>query len=270
MRITEVATIKLRYAMETPMADAIHLHAGADGAVWSRSQPTTGIVGLGECAAYGGSLDSMERVILDDLRPTLLGEDPFHVERLWSRMARRSHQRGRRGMLMQAISGVDIALWDIIGQATQTPLYRLLGGYRDTLDAYASAGFYAATRDRRDLADEVGGYAERGFRTREDQDWPQPGRHAQPAAGHVGARLCDGHAEEDVERVRAARAALGPRRAPRHRRQQCLDRRRRDSVHAAVADQDIAWLEEPVATDDLAGQRGGGARARRSDRWLRD
>ena len=58
-------------------------------------------------------------------------------------MARRSHQRGTTGMLMQAISGVDIALWDLIGQATRTPLYRLLGGYRDTLDAYASAGFYA-------------------------------------------------------------------------------------------------------------------------------
>ena len=56
-----------------------------------------GLVGLGECAAYGGSLDSMERVVLDDLQPSLIGEDPFQVERLWSRMARRSHQRGTTG-----------------------------------------------------------------------------------------------------------------------------------------------------------------------------
>jgi L-alanine-DL-glutamate epimerase-like enolase superfamily enzyme len=79
-------------------------------------------------------------------------------------MATRAHQRGRRGMLMMAISGIDIALWDIVGQAVHTPLYRLLGGYRDTLDAYASAGFYAQEKDAAALAEEVGGYVERGFR----------------------------------------------------------------------------------------------------------
>ena len=46
-------------------------------------------------AAYGGSLDSMEGVVLDDLAPSLIGEDPFHVERLWSRMARRSRRTAR-------------------------------------------------------------------------------------------------------------------------------------------------------------------------------
>jgi L-alanine-DL-glutamate epimerase-like enolase superfamily enzyme len=142
VRIAEVSTLKLRFSMETPMADAIH-YMPERNLLLVQIATDDGLVGLGECAAYGGSLDSMERVVLDDLQPSLIGEDPFHVERLWSRMARRSHQRGTTGMLMQAISGVDIALWDLIGQATRTPLYRLLGGYRDTLDAYASAGFYA-------------------------------------------------------------------------------------------------------------------------------
>ena len=64
---------------------------------------------------------------------------------------------------MMAISGIDVALWDIIGQATRTPLYRLLGGYRDTLTAYASAGFYARDKDARTLADEAASYVDRGF-----------------------------------------------------------------------------------------------------------
>jgi L-alanine-DL-glutamate epimerase-like enolase superfamily enzyme len=79
-------------------------------------------------------------------------------------MATRAHQRGRRGMLMMAISGIDIALWDIVGQATRTPLYQLLGGYRDTLEAYASAGFYARDKGPAELAEEFGGYAARGLR----------------------------------------------------------------------------------------------------------
>jgi L-alanine-DL-glutamate epimerase-like enolase superfamily enzyme len=66
-------------------------------------------------------------------------------------------------MLMMAISGVDIALWDIFGQAVKTPLYRLLGGYRDEQTVYASAGFYAGGKDASALADEVASYAERGF-----------------------------------------------------------------------------------------------------------
>ena len=154
MRITEVMTLKLRFSMTTPMADAIH-YMPERNLLLVQVATDDGLVGLGECAAYGGSLDSMERVVLDDLAPSLVGEDPFHVERLWSRMARRSHQRGTTGMLMQAISGVDIALWDLIGQATKTPLYRLLGGYRDTLEAYASAGFYAGGKGLTELAEEV-------------------------------------------------------------------------------------------------------------------
>src|SRR3954449_7076753 len=134
------------------MADAIH---------FMPSRPTllvqvhtdAGIIGLGEAAAYGGYLESTEAIILNELRQTILGQDPFRVEKLWQKMATRAQQRGRRGMLMMAISGIDIALWDIIGQATQTPLYRLLGGYRDTLPVYASAGFYARDKDAARLAE---------------------------------------------------------------------------------------------------------------------
>ena len=114
VRITEVSTLKLRFTMTTPMADAIH-YMPERNLLLVQITTDDGLVGLGECAAYGGSLDSMERVVLDDLQPSLIGEDPFLVEWLWSRMARRSHQRGTSGMLMQAISGVDIALWDLIG-----------------------------------------------------------------------------------------------------------------------------------------------------------
>jgi L-rhamnonate dehydratase len=76
------------------------------------------------------------------LRSVLLGEDPFEVERLWHKMYMASVYYGRRGAAMQVISGIDIALWDIVGKRVGQPIYKLLGaGYRDRVRAYASTLF---------------------------------------------------------------------------------------------------------------------------------
>src|ERR687895_767026 len=225
VRITEVSTLKLRYPMATPMADAIH-YMPERNLLLVQITTDDGLVGLGECAAYGGSLDSM---------------------------ARRSHQRGTTGMLMQAISGVDIALWDLIGQATRTPLYRLLGGYRDTLDAYASAGFYAGGKGVTQLAEEVGGYAERGFRTVKMKVGGNPEVMLNPLPDMWAPDYATATLDEDMERVRTARAAIGP------DVRLAIDANNAWTPAVAiqfmrrVADQNIYWLEEPVATDDVAG-----------------
>jgi L-alanine-DL-glutamate epimerase-like enolase superfamily enzyme len=250
--ITDVTTIKLRYEMPVPMADAIH-YMPERPTLLVQVHTDEGIVGLGEAAAYGGFLESTEALILGELRRTIVGQDPFRIERLWSMMATRAHQRGRRGMLMMAISGIDIALWDIVGQATRTPLYRLLGAYRETLDAYASAGFYAAGKDAAALAEEVGGYAAQGFKTIKMKVGRNPDvmlnpLHDMPASDYAVATL-----DEDVERVRAARAAIGS------KVRLAIDANNAWTPPVAlrfmrqVETLDVAWLEEPVATEDLVG-----------------
>jgi L-alanine-DL-glutamate epimerase-like enolase superfamily enzyme len=156
-------------------------------------------------------------------------------------------------MLMQAISGVDIALWDLIGQATRTPLYRLLGGYRDTLDAYASAGFYAGNKGSAQLAEEVGGYAERGFRTVKMKVGRNPEVMLNPLPDMWEPDYATASLDEDVERVRAARAVIGS------SVRLAIDANNAWTPAVAiqfmrrVADQNIFWLEEPVATDDIDG-----------------
>jgi len=234
------------------MADAVH---------YMPSRPTllvqvhtdAGIVGLGEAAAYGGYLESTEAVVLGELRQTVLGQDPFRIERLWSMMASRAHQRGRRGMLMMAISGIDIALWDIVGQATRTPLYRLLGGYRDTLETYASAGFYADGKDPRLLAEEVGEYAARGFRGVKIKVGRNPELMGNMLHDMVRPEYATASLEEDVERVRLAREAIGPQVAL------AIDANNAWTPDVAlrfmhqVERFDIRWLEEPVQTDDIDG-----------------
>ncbi|HEX3303820.1 MAG TPA: mandelate racemase/muconate lactonizing enzyme family protein [Thermomicrobiales bacterium] len=250
MKITDVTTIKLTYQLDRAMADAIH-YMPARPTLLIQVHTDGGFTGLGEAAAYGGSLESMEAV-LSDLRQTVLGQDPFTVERLWSRMATQAHQRGRRGMLMMGISGIDIALWDIIGQATKTPLYRLLGGYRDTIDAYASAGFYARDKDAKELAEEVGGYVERGFRTVKIKVGRNPDVMLNPLHDMNVRDYATTPFEEDIERVRAASKAAG-------KAKLAIDANNAWTAPVAlrfmraISDIQIAWLEEPVPTEDLAG-----------------
>ncbi|MEJ7901518.1 MAG: mandelate racemase/muconate lactonizing enzyme family protein [Thermomicrobiales bacterium] len=252
VQITNVTVIKLNFDMPIPMADAVH---------YMPSRPTLlvqvhtdeGIVGLGEAAAYGGYLESTEAIILGELRETIVGQDPFRIERLWSMMASRAHQRGRRGMLMMAISGIDIALWDIVGQATGTPVYRLLGAYHETLDAYASAGFYAEGKTPDALAEEAGTYASRGFKTIKIKVGRNPELMTNMLHDMVRPNYATASLEEDVERVRLVRQAIGK------GVNLAIDANNAWTPSVAlkfmreVEPLDIAWLEEPVSTDDIDG-----------------
>src|SRR6266550_6855127 len=80
--------------------------------------------------------------VLDTLRPLLLNRPADLIEQHWNAMYQDTLLIGRRGAVLRAISAVDIALWDLLGQKTGLPLYRLLGGFRETVPAYASGGYY--------------------------------------------------------------------------------------------------------------------------------
>ncbi len=95
------------------------------------------------------------------LKSVLIGEDPFEVERLWHKMYMASVYYGRRGAAIQVISGIDIALWDIVGKATGQPIYKLLGGgHRNRVRAYASTLFRP---DPASMAEACRRYLDQGF-----------------------------------------------------------------------------------------------------------
>jgi L-alanine-DL-glutamate epimerase-like enolase superfamily enzyme len=97
-----------------------------------------GVSGLG-----GPTTLNQGYIILRQLAPLLLGHDPLATERIWDRLYR-SMIHGRKGVVMQAISIVDCALWDLKGKWAGAPVYRLLGGpTRETISAYASALGYS-------------------------------------------------------------------------------------------------------------------------------
>jgi galactonate dehydratase len=97
----------------------------------------SGIVGLGQSGGWG--YPSAVAGIVSDLRPLLLGADPFRIEHLWNAMVRVRPFRGT--IVSSAISAIDIALWDIKGKALQVPVWELLGGRaRDKVRAHALIG----------------------------------------------------------------------------------------------------------------------------------
>jgi L-rhamnonate dehydratase len=98
---------------------------------------------------------------MDGLRSLLLGQNPLEVERLWYRMYRGTIYFGRRGAALQAISAIDIALWDICGKAYGQPIHILLGGkWRDKVRAYGSTLFRPTPEAMREAAK---GYMDQGF-----------------------------------------------------------------------------------------------------------
>src|ERR1700739_3110479 len=126
------------------------------------------------------------------LRSALIGEDPFDVERLWHKMYMASVYYGRRGAAMQVISGIDIALWDIIGKKVKEPVCKLLGGaYRDRVRPYASTLFRSTPEG---MAEASRAYLDKGF-----------------TAVKFGWGVFGEDRQRDVELVAAARKALGDR-----------------------------------------------------------
>ncbi len=138
MRITSVETLILR----VPEVRAIN--DSAQDALIVVVHTDVGIVGLGEV----DSSPEVVKAIIDaprshricgGLAATIVGEDPLDIERLWEKMYRASAWFGRRGAAIQALSGIDLALWDIKGKALDRPVHQLLGGrHRETVPAYAS------------------------------------------------------------------------------------------------------------------------------------
>lgn len=106
-----------------------------------------GLIGLGECFAYGAPL-AVASAVEESLTPLLLGENPTEIERIVDKIQRAMLIYGRRGLAIFAMSGVEIALWDLAGKARGVPVYDLLGGLATPrIRAYASLLRYATPAD---------------------------------------------------------------------------------------------------------------------------
>src|SRR5262245_33349145 len=152
MKITDVEAIHLRLHEVEEIAD------GTQDVLVIRIHTDAGLVGIGEvtsqsyvCKAIFEAPRSAER--RHGLAYLLKGQDPLDVEGLWRRMYYHTNRYGRRGAAIHAISGADIALWDLRGKILGKPACELLGGpHRKTVRAYASYLFGATPEQTATLA----------------------------------------------------------------------------------------------------------------------
>ena len=252
MRITNIRCIPVECHLPQPVYDANYIMA-TKPALLVEVTTDEGLVGLGEAAHFGGPLRSTRIVIEGELQGHLLGEDPRDVERLWEQMHQRGYKHGRGGILIAAMSGIDIALWDLRGKMTGLPLWRLLGGYRRRVPAYATGGFYAEGKGIRELCAEMEAYCRHGFRAVK----MKVGRNSQIEGSPLRAMAHRGVAEvslaEDLARVQAVRKAIGPEVRLMIDANGAWDVGTAVKMGRAFEPSDIYWYEEPVCPDDLLG-----------------
>ncbi len=218
MKIIDVKTYPTVYPVSSPFSNGMRT---------TRQRPfgiveiitDAGITGWGEGASIAPRAAIQSQVI---------GRDPFHTEVIWEGLAFMGVDAG-------AISGIDIALWDIMGKALKLPIHTLLGGaFRDKVQAYATGLF------RRDVPDhtaaltaEAKGYADAGFKAMKMK---------------VGFG-----ADYDIKNVAAVRRAIGDKILLAVDANCAYERSSAIAIGQRLVENDLLWFEEPISSDDVEG-----------------
>ncbi len=199
-----------------------------------RVRTKDGVEGIGYTYVgnKGGRLATL--AVRDLLRENAIGRDIDDVDGIWDAMFKDSLLHGRRGVVMRALSAIDIAIWDAQAKSAGKPLYKYLGGIRKQAPAYASGGYYKAGKSLDALQKEMRSYADKGFTA------------VKMKVGRVSG-------EEDAARIAAVRAAIG------HKVQLFVDANNawtdaKEAIRTIKLWErhNIGWVEEPSFPDDLA------------------
>jgi L-alanine-DL-glutamate epimerase-like enolase superfamily enzyme len=227
LRIADIEVINLHFVY--PPDEGFRYAGGrVTGRVASIIRVTTddGMTGLGAAYSYP---DLVGLIVSRQFKPMLLGCDPLEIGTLWDKMYQMTRWYGRKGAAITALGGIDIALWDLRGKVLGKPVYKLLGGMRNSVPAYASGLFWHD--DVRHLEKEAIRHRDRGF---------------------TRVKMRIGHSEEyDMDAVGAVRRGVG-----------CegdilVDGSHRYTLETAerignfLADKKVFWFEEPFPPEDL-------------------
>lgn len=228
MKIAAVHTHLLDYELEQPFESASMRFARRRHCL-VEIVCEDGTTGWGEC--LGPALPNA--AVVRAYASTLIGRDPLETERLWIDLYNRLRDQGQRGLTVTALSGIDIALWDIKGKRFEEPISRLLGGrFRERVQAYATGSFRTDGSDRvQDIAAETRGYAEAGF---------------QAVKIKIGFDV-----EEDLRVIAAVREAIGPERGLMIDANHGYDLLEAIEVGKRAQPFGIDWFEEPVLPEQI-------------------
>lgn len=234
-KITDVEALYLR------MPDIKARTDSSQDALLVRITTDSGLVGYGEV----DSSPLVAKAIIDappshirarGLREMLIGENPMDIARLWQKMVQGTLYYGRSGAVIQAMAGVDLALWDLKGKILGQPVYRLLGGgYTDRVRAYASHMFEFTPEE---TARRAAGAVDEGF-----------------TAVKFGWEPFGDDPDLDVKLVESIREAVGDETDVMIDAGLAWDAKTTIDRCHRLEPYDLFWLEEPLPPGDLRGYR---------------
>lgn len=198
-----------------------------------------GVTGWGECFGPGNVALANKAIVEKVIQPMVLGDDPVDRDAIWHKVYNLTRDHGQKGMPLQALSGVDIALWDIAGKVAGMPVHKLIGGaHRSQVAAYGY-GMMLRPEDTASLAarfeDEAAAIRDMGFA-------------ATKMKVGFGPR-------DDVKLAQAVRRGVGAEFPFMVDANHCYTTADAFYVGRALEELDAYWFEEPIAPEDLDGYR---------------
>ncbi|MCP4405023.1 MAG: mandelate racemase/muconate lactonizing enzyme family protein [bacterium] len=242
MKIRDISTFILRVPLGEKRFYSSQCAFPERNSFLVRIETDEGLVGWGEGGQYGPP-EPVAACVNAVLAPLIIGEDAGEPIKLWEKMYAHTRDFGQKGSYIEAISAIDVALWDISGKSLNVPVYRLLGGaFRDSVAAYATGGYYTGqdylelNSNLESLAKEAASYRDAGFKVMKIK---------------IGLLSV----EEDVQRVAAMKEAVGA------DMRILVDANHAYNVSTAIRigkqleQYDVGWIEEPVTPEDREGYR---------------
>ncbi len=198
-----------------------------------------GVTGWGECFGPGNIALANKGIVEKVIQPMILGDDPLDRDVIWHKVYNLMRDHGQKGMPLQSLSGVDIALWDVAGKVAGLPIYKFIGGaHRQSVQAYG----YGMMLRREDVASLAARFTDEAA--------------AIKAAGFAATKMKVGLGpKEDVKLCRAVRAGIGENFDFMVDANHCYTTHDAFYVGRALEELGAYWFEEPVAPEDHDGYR---------------
>ena len=236
MKITRIASHVLQYEMAEELGYSQQFY-GKRTAHIVEVETDAGITGWGECFGPGTVALANRAIVEQVIQPMVLGANPLDRDVIWHRVYNLLRDHGQKGMPLQALSGVDIALWDIAGKVAGLPLHTLIGGaHRQSIPVYG----YGMMLRREDAASLAARFTDEAA--------------AIKAQGYVAAKMKVGLGpKRDVALAEAVRRGVGDGFDFMVDANHCYTTADAFYVGHALAELGAYWFEEPVAPEDVAG-----------------
>ncbi len=236
IKITAVKSHVLQYPMERELGYSQQYYNLRTAHI-VEVETDEGVTGIGECFGGGGVAFGNKAIVERTIQPMIQGMDPLDREVIWHKVYNLLRDHGQKGMPIQALSGIDIALWDIAGKVLDLPISKLIGGrFRDKIPVYAYGMMLERVPDLEVLfAEESARIAAMGFDAMKMKIGIEP--------------------RTDVRLVEAVRRSIGPDRRIMVDANHAYTVREAIPIGRELERLGVYWFEEPVAPEDHAGYR---------------